>query len=78
MSQGAGYLAEMTLTAPRTASLNALHTTSRRLAAAGAVTLLVACLAPLAAQATRAAPLPRPTLVVFFTIDQMIPDYFVR
>lgn len=68
----------MTLTVPRTASLNALHTTLRRLAAAGAVTLLAACLAPLAAQATRAAPLPRPKLVVFFTIDQMIPDYFVR
>jgi len=49
-----------------------------RLAAAGAATLLAASVTPLFAQAPRAAALPRPTLVVFFTIDQMIPDYFTR
>lgn len=33
---------------------------------------------PLLAQSAHAKPLPRPTLVVFFTIDQMIPEYFTR
>jgi predicted AlkP superfamily pyrophosphatase or phosphodiesterase len=33
---------------------------------------------PLAAQRSGAATAARPTLIVFFTIDQMIPDYFAR
>jgi predicted AlkP superfamily pyrophosphatase or phosphodiesterase len=48
-----------------------------------AATLLTALLvfgayAPLRLMAQRTTATPRPTLVVFFTIDQMIPDYFAR
>ena len=38
----------------------------------------VALAASASLSAQRAAPAARPTLVVFFTIDQMIPDYFAR
>ena len=44
-----------------------------------ACALLVATVgAPPAGAQPRAATPPRPTLVVFFTIDQLIPDYFAR
>lgn len=45
---------------------------------ARALLLAAASAASLAAQRMTAAAAPRPTLVVFFTIDQMIPDYFAR
>ncbi len=43
-----------------------------------ATALLSAALFTSAAGAQRAAAAPRPSLVVFFTVDQMIPDYFAR
>ncbi len=49
-----------------------------RVAAATGASLLLAAAAALPARAQRTATPPRPTLVVFFTIDQMIPDYFAR
>ncbi|HYW49150.1 MAG TPA: alkaline phosphatase family protein [Gemmatimonadaceae bacterium] len=48
-----------------------------RVLAAAAATLLPFAVAPIGAQQP-ARSAARPTLVVFFTIDQMIPDYFAR
>ena len=49
----------------------------RRAGIAGAITVF-SLITTLPACAQRPAAPPRPTLVVFLTIDQMIPDYFAR